>query len=284
MRPFLFEHLHIRGELVHLDAAWREVLQRRPYPPPIRRLLGEAMAAAALLTGTVKLDGRLSLQIQGTGPLRTLVAQCSGDLGLRGLARWEREPQSSDLDRLCPGATLAITLEPCRGLSYQGLVQLGGGNLASALEHYFDRSEQLPTCIALAADQGRAAGLLLQELPGAARLDEDAWNRVGMLAATLSEEELLTLSAEPLLRRLFGEDDLRIFEPQPLSFRCSCSRQRTAAVLEALGRDDVEALLVEQGAVEVGCEFCGHQFHFDPVDTAAIFAGAGSRGPGSTRH
>jgi len=284
LRRFLFEELNIRGQLVHLDAAWREVLQRRTYPPPVRRLLGESMAAAALLTATVKLDGRLSLQIQSRGPLRSMVVQCSSELGLRGLARWDQIPEQPALASLCPDATLAITLAPERGNSYQGLVELGDDTLASALERYFAHSEQLPTMLVLAADRERAAGLLLQELPDVTRDDRDAWNRVGMLAATLEERELLSLNAETLLRRLFAEDDVRMFEPEPLSFRCGCSRERTAAVLAALGEEEIETLLRERGVVEISCDFCGHEFHFDPVDVAAIFAGAGSHGPGATRH
>jgi molecular chaperone Hsp33 len=284
MRPFLMEHLHIRGELVHLDSTWREALQRRRYPPAIRSLLGEAMAAAALLTGTIKLEGRLNMQILSSGPLRSLVVQCSSDLGLRGLASWQEEPMGGDLQQLCPGAILAITLEPQRGHRYQGLVELAGSSLAGALEHYFAQSEQLPTWLTLAADEERAAGLLLQEQPGALRSGEDSWNRIASLAQTLTEQELLSLDAETMLRRLFADDDVRVFQAEPLSFRCSCSRERTVAVLLALGRADAEALLAEQGAVQMSCEFCGHPFRFDPVDVAAVFAGAGSVGPRSTRH
>ncbi|HXH02334.1 MAG TPA: Hsp33 family molecular chaperone HslO [Candidatus Competibacteraceae bacterium] len=285
LQRFLFERLGVRGELVQLAQSWRTVLERRDYPPVIRRVLGEAMAAAGLLYATIKFDGQLTLQLQGgNGLLHLLLVQCQADGTLRGLARWHGEPAPAPLAQLCGGGTLVLTLESAKGERYQGLVAIHGNNLAGALEEYFDRSEQLPTRLWLAADGERAGGLLLQRLPGQSRGDADGWNRIGMLAATLSEAELLGLDSGTLLRRLFHEEDLRLFEPQSLRFRCTCSRERIEAVLRSLGGQELRALLSERGKVGVDCEFCGQHYGFDAVDVEALLAAPGQPEVPTTRH
>ncbi len=275
LRRFLFERLAARGEIAHLDVAWRTVLERRAYPPAVRQALGEATAAAALLSATIKFDGLLTLQIQASGPLRLVVVQVTSEQTLRALARWDGEPEPAPLRHLCGDGTLILTIDLGQGREpYQGVVSLRGDTLAEALEDYFERSEQLPTRIRLAADERVAAGLLLQRLPGAVAADADAWNRLEALTATLKPAELLELDAPTLLRRLFHEEDVRLFEPDAFSYRCACSRERTAAMLHALGEAELRQTVDERGAIHVDCEFCGHRYAFDAIDIAGLLAGA----------
>ena len=275
LHRFLFERLAARGEIVHLDTAWRTVLERRAYPPAVRQVLGEATAAAVLLSAAIQFDGLLTLQIQARGPLRLLVVQVTPERTLRALARWDGEPEPKPLRELCGDGTLVLTLDPGQGREpYQGVVSLCGATLAEALEDYFERSEQLPTRLRLSADGRVAAGLLLQRLPDAVAADADAWNRLETLAATLQPAELLGLDAATLLRRLFHEEDVRLFKPKAFTYRCTCSRERTAAMLHTLGATELRQTVDEQGAIQVDCEFCGHRYAFDAIDIAGVLAGA----------
>lgn len=277
LRRFIFENAPVRGEIVRLNATWRAVLERHDYPPVVRETLGEYLAAAALLSGTIKYDGSLIMQIRGTGPITTLVAECTSQRTLRGLARWSGDIALGSLSELTGAGNLVITIDPGPDLQrYQGIVNLEGNNIAQALGHYLERSEQLKTQLWLVANESLAVGMLLQRLPDTAAhagQDEDLWNRVQQLAATVTPEELLTLSPAELLRRLFNEEDLRVFEAEPMSFRCTCSRDRVRNMLRALGPDEVHDILKEQGAVSITCEYCNQNYRFDAVDAEQIFAG-----------
>lgn len=282
---FLFEPLAVRGEMVHLDAAWQAVLERRSYPPVVRQILGETLAAAVLLSATIKFDGLLTLQIQARGPLRLLVAQVTSDRTLRALARWDGEPAPAPLCDLCGDGTLILTLDLGTGQDpYQGVVSLHGDTLAEALEEYFKRSEQIATRIQLAADDRTAAGVLLQRLPGVAATDLDGWDRLGALLATLQPAELLQTDAPTLARRLVYEEEARWFDPREFRYRCACSRQRTVAMLRALGEADLQQALDEQGALHVDCEFCGRRYPFDRVDLAGLFTAATPADVSIARH
>jgi molecular chaperone Hsp33 len=272
---FVFERTNVRGELVHLDAAWRAILERRDYPLPVRELLGQAMAAAALLVTTIKFSGSLILQVQGDGPVSLIVVQVKADRTLRGLAHWTDPVLPGPLAQLVGKARLAITIDQGGDRErYQGIVALEAEeNLATALEDYFARSEQLATRLWLSAGAERAAGLLLQALPGETE-DADAWNRTVQLADTLRDRELLELPQLELLRRLFHEEDVRLFEPEPVSFRCTCTRERIETVLRSLGYAEVKGIIEEQGRVSVDCEFCNQNYVFDPVDVEKLFAAA----------
>jgi len=281
LHRFLLERAGVRGALVRLGPAWREVAGRVDYPVALRGLLGEALAASALLTANIKLDGELSLQLKSAGALRLLFAECTDQGRLRGLARWDAplaEPLS--LDAL-PQAVMAITIGNVeRGQRYQGLVELRAANLAGVLENYFAQSEQLPARLLLAADGEHAVGLMLQKLPdegghGAVQ-DDDAWTRVMHLTATLGAAELLATEPDQLLYRLYHEESVRLFDPRPLTFGCSCSRERVAAMLRSLGREEVETTLAEQGGrIEVHCEFCAQRYEFDRIDAEQLLRGAG---------
>jgi molecular chaperone Hsp33 len=282
---FVFDRFAVRGQIVHLDAVWRTVLARREYPPAIRSVLGEAMAAAALLSSTIKYQGELSLQLQGRGALRLLLVQCTSEGTLRGLARWKGQAEDHSLHDLCGGGVLAINIDPGHGEErYQGIVELTGGTMGAALEHYFSQSEQLSTRLLLTSSQDTAAGLLLQRLPGELG-DPDAWNRIQTLGATLSGAELRNLEAPDIVHRLFHEEDVRLFDSESLSFRCTCSRERTAGMLRSLGYEEIRSILDEQeDRVRVNCEFCGMRYVFDPVDVEALFSLAVPPDVSRTRH
>lgn len=285
LQRFLFENLGIRGELVRLDAAWKAVLERHAYPPVVRDLLGELMSAGSLLAATLKFDGSLTLQIQGEGPITLMVVECTAARTVRGLAHWEGEVGEGELAELFgQDARLVITIDPKMGRDrYQGIVPLEGKRLAQAIEGYLYRSEQLATRLWLAADENGSAGLLLQDLP-AQYTDQESWSRVGMLADTITDRELLTLDQFEVVRRLFHEEDVRIFEAEPLSFRCTCSRERVEGALRGLGREELLSVLEEEGMVAVNCEFCNRAYRFDAVDVDGLFAEQPQPDVSRTRH
>ena len=285
LQRFLFEHAPVRGEIVHLDATFRAVLERRNYPAAVREVLGELMAAAALLDSTLKFDGRLLLQAQGNGPVRLLFVECSSTRTMRALAHWEGEVAAAPLAQLLGDGRMAITIEPGNGKErYQGIVSLEGETVAQALENYFARSEQLDTRLWLAADAGQAAGMLLQKLPLGEPEDADAWARAVHLGATLTRGELLGLPVPEIVHRLYHEEDIRLFARTPVSFRCTCSHNRVEGVLRMLGAAEVRAILAEQGQISVDCEFCGSHYEYDSVDAERLFAGGPSAEVSPTRH
>jgi molecular chaperone Hsp33 len=273
LQRFVFERARVRGELVRLDEAWREVRRRREYPEAVRSALGELTAASVLLAATLKFEGgALVLQVQGGHPVDLLVVECQADLSLRAMARWD-----GGLDALGPhpilhdlagGGRCALTIDPGAGLAaYQGVVPLEGGTTAQVLERYMARSEQIATLFSLAATDERAAGLLLQKLPeaggnAAPEADPDLWNRVGHLAATLTRAELLELPGRDILRRLFHDEDLRVFETMPVRFACRCSRERVAGLIRMVGAEEARLALAERGEMQVTCEFCGRSYAF----------------------
>lgn len=275
---FLLPAAGVRGVIVCLDASWREVQARARPPADLVTLLGEALAAAALFTGHIKVDGRLSLQLRG-GSIGTLFAECTAAGTLRGIARLREGATAAadDLRALGSDGLLALTVEnPGLGAHeptrHQGLVALEAARLAEVLEGYFDQSEQLPTRLRLACSADRAAGLLVQQLPGEAGADTDGMRRAGALLETLSDDELLTLDPELVLHRLFHEEAPELLATRPLRFGCSCSRGRVADVLLALGHEEADAAVAAGGGTaEVGCEFCGQDYRFTAEDVANLF-------------
>jgi molecular chaperone Hsp33 len=273
LQRFVFEDAPIRGEIVRLDATYRAVLDRRDYPPAVREVLGELMAASALLASTLKFEGKLIMQIEGDGPIKLLMAECSEGGAMRALAQWRgKSVAPAALRDLVGGGRFVITIDPQDSRErYQGVVELEGDSVADALEHYFSQSEQLETRLWLAADREQACGMLLQKMPDTPLEDPDAWDRAVHLGSTLSRDELLGLPAKDILHRLYHEEDIRLFARQPLAFRCSCSHDRVAAVLKMLGEDEVKSILEERGNVDVDCEFCGAHYEFDAIDAAQLF-------------
>ena len=273
LQRFVFEHAPVRGEIVHLDATWQSVLERHEYPMPLRTVLGELMAAAALLAATLKFSGSLVMQMQGNGPVRLVVVECNSDMTMRATAKWEGELAGNSLAELLGEGRFAISIITGEGKqNYQGIVELSGGSVAEMLENYMRHSEQLDTRLWLAAGASHAAGMLLQRLPDQHAEDADAWNRVAHLAGTITQQELLGLPARGIIHRLFHEEDLRLLESHHVSFRCSCSHERVASMLRMLGYDEVKTILAETGQVEVNCEFCNRRYRYDVVDAEQVFA------------
>lgn len=323
LHKFVFEGLPVRGMIVRLTDAWQEVLRRRAanratgaYPVPVQTMLGEMLAAATLMQSNIKFDGALVLQIFGDGPVPVAVAEVGPDLGLRGAATIKGlvspDGDLGSLVNLNGHGRCAITLDPRTRQpgqqAYQGVVPLADARhakftrVSEMLAHYMLQSEQLETCLVLAADANLAAGLLIQRLPGQGmgnlsgsmveRVDdgeevEDAYQRIALLASSLKQEELLTLDVDTILRRLFWQEALQRFEPlvgsQGPHFSCSCSRERVARMILGLGQAEAEAILAERGDIEVTCEFCAAQYRFDAIDAAQVFTDASQLAPGSSR-
>ncbi|SDL02418.1 molecular chaperone Hsp33 [Franzmannia pantelleriensis] len=275
IQRFLFDGTNVRGEIVQLERAYQEVLERHAYPLAVSRQLGELLAAVALLTETVKLDGTLSIEVRGDGPLELLMAESNPGGEMRAIARVaEGQPVPADgagFRELLGAGRIVITLDPSEGKRYQGIVELSADTLGGCLEAYFSQSEQLPTRLWLAADGARAAGLLLQQLPDDAQSqDPDAWERSVHLAATLQHDELLELDAETLLFRLYHEEQARVFPPKPLHFGCNCSRERIAQALYSLGAEELRQILEEQQAIDTQCHFCNTRYHFGAAEIDAL--------------
>ena len=315
LHKFIFEGLPVRGMLVRLTDSWREVLQRRAasndaFPEPVRVLLGEMAAAGVLMQSSIKSDGALVLQVYGDGPVKLAVVEVQSDLAFRVTAKVVGEvvphAQVEAMLNVHGQGRCAITLDPKTKFPgqtpYQGVVSLHGDQLeplqkiSEVLEHYMLQSEQLDTCLILAANDDTAAGLLIQRVPveGAANLGQrnedeigrnEDYKRLAMLASTLTRDELLTLDADTLLRRLFWEETLRRFPPQTGDhgprFACTCSRERVGRMLISLGRPEVDDIVVEQGRAEIGCDFCGIKYHFDAVDVGELFTPTPQQAPGS---
>jgi len=309
LHKFLFDGLPVRGMLVQLTDVWQEVLKRRaanvetgPYAESVRHLLGEMTAAAVLMQSNIKFNGALVMQIFGDGPLKLAVVEVNPNLSLRATAKVVGElGEASTLPEMVNvnnEGRCAITLDPLNKMpgqqAYQGVVPLFDDHrnkldkFSDVLQHYMLQSEQLDTTLVLAANDTTAAGLLIQRLPikGEGNLaakatmeDEDEigrnedYNRISILASSLTADELLNLDAETILRRLFWEEKLVRFEPLTPSFACSCSRERVSNMIRSLGTEEVESILAERGDVEVGCDFCGEQYRYDAVDAAQIFTG-----------
>jgi molecular chaperone Hsp33 len=296
LQKFMFAAAPVRGEIVSLRNTWQEVLLRRQYPTAVRDILGEMMAACALLSANLKFDGTMIMQIFGDGPVKMLVVQCSSSLTMRATAKISSEfdetlarPLSfAELLNASGHGRCVITLDPADKLPgqqpYQGIVPLNGHDgplqsIAQVLEHYMHHSEQLDTRLWLAANTERAVGMLLQKLPGDGGIvphpgehDADTWERVCVLGGTLSQEELLKEEPQTLFKRLFWQENVQHFAPTLTRFECSCSRERVGSMLKMLGREEVDGVLHEQGQVEIHCEYCNQRYEFDPVDVAQLFA------------
>jgi molecular chaperone Hsp33 len=295
LKKYLFEDRRVRVQAVRLHDTWLQAQAHHAYPPAVRRLLGELVAASVLLAANIKFDGSLLLQIQGDGPIALLVVECGADLSLRATVKVREGhvvPEDGTLQSLLNAhgeGRFVVLLDPRRRLpgqqTYQGIVPLEGETVAEALQHYMKASEQLDTRLWLAADADCAAGLLVQRLPehggteGALEpgasfelgAPSDTWNRAVQLTDTLGEPELLATDIDTLIHRLYWEETLVAFEPQQVRWWCPCTRERVADMLRMLGESEVQAILAERSEVEVSCDFCGKPYVFDRVDCAGLF-------------
>ena len=283
---FAFTGARVRGELVQLGNAWREMTAHRRYPPAVMRVLGEMVAASALLATNIKFNGALVMQVYGDGPLQLLVVECQSDLALRATAKVRDEPIADDISlrdlmNRDGRGRFSITLDPKDPLPgqqpYQGIVPLEGDSVAEVLQTYMRQSEQLETRLWLASNETASGGLLLQRLPGdggteVVLANDAAWEHLVALAQTVTSEELLSLSPDEVSHRLFWQEALEHYPPLTPRFQCTCSRERIAKMLISLGQEEVDSIIAEQGSVSVTCEFCGRKYSFDPVDVAHLFA------------
>ena len=274
VQRFLFENLDIRGRLVCLTGAWQRMLDGRGYPDGIVALLGHTTALNVLLGANQKGAGRVTLQVQGTGPVKLLVSDCTAELRIRGMASYERPIRDvSSERRLLGDGKLAVTLEDSRsGQVYQSLVPLEGETLEDIFLHYLSQSEQLPAFLRLYADDDALCGLLLEKLPGADGRDPDGWNRVTHLAATLTLEETRDAQPYDLLTRVFPEELMRVFRLYPVEYHCPYDEEKVKDMLRSLGRAEVESILAEQGEVVIRNEMCNHEYRFDANAIAQLFA------------
>lgn len=294
---FSFEQLDIRGELVYLDESWQQVLARHDYPPNVRKQLGQALAVVALLSVSIKFEGTLIMQIQGKGPLRSLVTQVTSKGAVRGLARWDGMVPDGTLQEVFGNGNILITIIKDSGERYQSIVELSGINLAEALNRYFLQSEQLPSSFQLFVSPEHVAGFFLQALPvSQAQLKssygemaditdrEENWNRVNILADTLRSEEIFTLDPARLLHQLFNEEEVHLFDPSDLHFECTCSREKVEKTLITFGKAELDNILEQEGSIKVDCEFCNMHYRFDAADVAALCEQDAAPPPGATFH
>ena len=291
LQKFMFDAAPVRGELVEISETWKQVLARRDYPHAVKTVLGEMLAAAALLSANLKFDGVIVMQIHGDGPVRLLVVECDSNLKLRATAK-VKEGESihdgttlSQLVNLHGNGRFVITLDPKEKLPgqqpYQGIVPLDGESVAIVIENYMLRSEQLDTKLWLAADNHVSRGMLLQKLPQEGGIQAahaepdvaaDAWDRAVALGSTLGQQELLNTDIGTLLHRLFWEETIRVFEPRHPHFHCGCNREKVGSMLKMLGQGEVDAALADLESLEINCDFCGQYYAFDKVDCAQLFA------------
>ena len=286
LRRFLLENLHVRGEWVSLQSSWQEIQKTADYPKPVRHVLGEALAAISLLAESLKFDGSLILQIRGTQPVTMLVVQATSDGGLRGIAHWDGDiPEEATFNQLFGEGTIIISVEPSgtsNGNRYQSLIALQGDSLADCLKGYFEQSEQLKTQLWLVADDEKVAGLMLQALPRSSQDDsvqraeqahtnETGWQHATILADTIKNQELLELDVNTLLHRLYHDDDVRLFDENPLRFECTCSQIKIDNAIRSMGEVEALDIIKEQGSIQVDCEFCNTHYTFDKVDVEKLF-------------
>ena len=275
LNRYLFEDLSVRGEWVQLDEAYQRIISSKEYPAPLQNLLGELLVSTTLLTATLKFEGSITMQLQGDGPVSLAVINGDHDQKVRGVARWEGDiaDDASIHDMLGKGH-LVITIDPKKGERYQGIVGLDGDNLSDILESYFANSEQLKTRIWLRLGehngQQRAAGMLIQVMPDGTGTPED-FEHLEQLTDTVKNEELFTLEANDLLYRLYNQEKVRLFDPQPVEFHCGCSRERSGAAIVTIDRAEVNDILAEVGSISLHCDYCGTNYTFDEAQVSELF-------------
>jgi len=273
VRSFLFEQLDLRGAFVQLNESWRALLAGRDYAAPVRNLLGEMTAVTVLIAANLKQAGRMRFQLQGGGPVRRLLIDCDEHLRLRGIAHADATVVAAAVPDLLGHGQLALSLDvPGLDQPYQSLVPLAGASIGAIFEDYLARSEQQPARLFLAASDTTVAGLFLQKLPGADQRDPDGWERVQILAETVQPHELLELPSIGLLTRLFAEEDIRVFDPRPISYHCPRDPDKITRMLRALGRNECDAILREEGEIHVHDDVCNHDYRFDADAVIALFA------------
>ncbi|WP_020407070.1 Hsp33 family molecular chaperone HslO [Hahella ganghwensis] len=275
LKRFIFDNLNIRGELVVLGKTTQDMFSKHQYPAEIKQLLGQLACSSLLLSATLKIQGSISIQASGSGPVTAIMAEATHKRTCRGIARYNAPPEGESLKAILGNqATLVMTITPVKGQRYQGIVELTQDNLAGCIEDYFAHSEQLATRLWLFQTDEVWGGLLLQQLPHQQDTEQhqEDWERVCALAATLTAEELLGLEAETVLHRLFHEETVRVLEDEPTAFWCSCSEERTLEVIKSLGQEEVFSILDEVGKIDIDCQFCYQHYSFERERIEQLFA------------
>jgi Disulfide bond chaperones of the HSP33 family len=274
LHRYLFEQFAVRGELVTVSETWKQILENHNYPLPVKNLLGELLVATSLLTATLKFAGDITVQLQGDGPMTLAVINGNNQQQMRGVARVQGDvPENADLKTLVGNGYLVITISPEEGERYQGVVGLEGDTLAACLEDYFMRSEQLPTRLFIRTGevdgQPAAGGMLLQVLPAQDAQTND-FEHLATLTETVKAEELFTLSATDVLWRLYHEEEVTVYDPQDVEFKCTCSRERCAGALKTLPDEEIDSIMAEDGEIDMHCDYCGTHYVFNAMDIAEI--------------
>jgi molecular chaperone Hsp33 len=281
LQRFLFDGTDTRGEITTLASSYQNMIVSKNYPTSVSLLFGEFLAAASLLSSSLKSPGIVSIQASGSGPISMIMAECSHGQKLRGIVRGnfddltsEQQSTRQDVPTLLGKATLAITVEPENSKRYQGIVPIENDELSACLEYYFDQSVQLPTKIRLASSETCAAGVLIQQMPSSQTVIEQQheWQHLCTLFSTIKSSEQLELSHNDQLYRLFNEENVRLFDAQILSYFCSCSRHRTEQALVSLGIEELLGTCEEQGQVLITCQFCAEQYEFTEDQITAMFS------------
>ncbi len=282
LHRYLFQGANVRGEMVRLQESYQAILDSYPYPQAIQKVLGELMAVTSLLTATLKFEGDISVQLQSEGVLKYAVVNGNNQQQLRGVARWDESVETlpEHFSELFEKGYMVITLSPKDGERFQGVVALDKPTLAECIEGYFARSEQLPTRVFLYAKQdapAMAGGFLLQILPGSAETTDpeelESFEHLAQLTETMTQDELFALPAEDVLYRLYHQEDVELFEPQSVVFKCTCSRERSAGALVGIDKEELMQMIAEEGAVKMNCQFCHTEYSFDAIDVESIHAG-----------
>lgn len=274
LHRYLFEQFAVRGELVTVSETWKQILENHNYPLQVKTLLGELLVATSLLTATLKFAGDITVQLQGDGPMTLAVINGNNQQQMRGVARVQGDvPENADLKTLVGNGYLVITISPEEGERYQGVVGLEGDTLAACLEDYFMRSEQLPTRLFIRTGevdgQPAAGGMLLQVLPAQDAQTND-FEHLATLTETIKAEELFNLSATDVLWRLYHEEEVTVYDPQAVEFKCTCSRERCAGALKTLPDEEIDSIMAEDGEIDMHCDYCGTHYVFNSMDIAEI--------------
>ncbi|EOU2463343.1 Hsp33 family molecular chaperone [Vibrio navarrensis] len=280
LNRYLFEDLSVRGELVQLDEAYQRIISSKEYPAALQKLLGELLVSTTLLTATLKFEGSITIQLQGDGPVSLAVINGDNEQKVRGVARWEGEiADDASLHDMMGKGYLVITIEPKKGERYQGVVGLDGDNLTQVIEGYFANSEQLKTRLWIRTGehqgQAHAAGMLIQVVPDGTGSADD-FEHLEQLTNTVKNEELFTLEANELLYRLYNQEQVRLFEPQPVEFHCGCSRERSGAAIVTIDKTEIYDILATEGSVSLHCDYCGTTYSFDEPQVAELYTNATS--------
>jgi len=273
LQRFLFEHASIRGEIIHLDGTYKTIMEQRPYPLAVKKLLGEAMLSCVLLAGSIKFEGEISLQFHGDKRLPLLLVQCDNQLQLRAYAKYQDDEANIDYNSAFLHGKMVLNITPFnQAQTYQSVVPIHSLSMGDNLMHYFAQSEQLPSQVWLAVDDDRAAGMLLQLMPGQNTLQrEQFWEYAVHLGQTITDHELLTLDNPTILHRLYHETELRLYTARAVKFHCRCNHEKMKQVLTVLGEADAQELLQEKGQIEVNCDFCNQAYTFDAIDVTLLF-------------